>query len=89
MSTVEETFNRLREEPPVVNKCGTKRWIKNGLKHRDFDLPAVIYTDGEKQWFKNGKLHRDNGPAVIWANGTKRWYKNGKFIHGLPDWKVT
>ena len=57
---------------------GTKYWFKNGLLHRDNDLPAIVYTNGTKEWYKNDKPHRDNDqPAIIRANGTKYWFKNG------------
>jgi len=30
MSTIEETFARLKEAPPVIDHYGTKRWYKHG-----------------------------------------------------------
>jgi len=60
---------------------GTMYWFKNGLYHRDNDLPAIIYNTGTMYWFKNNKPHRDNNkPAIIWSNGDMDWYKNGEFI---------
>ena len=56
---------------------GDHYWHKNGLLHRDNDLPAVIHRDGTKQWYQNGLLHRDNDlPAMIYSNGSKCWYQN-------------
>ena len=67
------------ESNPVIDADGTKRWLLNGKRHRDNDLPAMIQTDGTKHWYVNGQLHRDNDmPAVIDANGSKHWYVNGK-----------
>ena len=40
----------------------SKFWYRNGLKHRDNDLPAVIYANGDKYWYKNGKM--DSTPIV-------------------------
>jgi antitoxin component YwqK of YwqJK toxin-antitoxin module len=62
------------------NICGNQYWYKNGLKHRENDLPAIIYNDGTQIWYQNGKLHRENNmPAVIWPDGTQFYYKNGVF----------
>jgi ribosomal protein L25 (general stress protein Ctc) len=56
-------------------------WYKNGLIHRDNDLPAVIYSNGAKYWYQNSLWHRDNDlPAVVYPNGLKHWYQNGKLI---------
>jgi antitoxin component YwqK of YwqJK toxin-antitoxin module len=53
-------------------------YLKNGVIHRDNDLPAVILNDGIKLWYKNGEIHRDNDlPAVEYEDGSKYWYKNG------------
>ena len=58
---------------------GTKFWFKNGLRHRDNDLPAYEHYDGTKMWHRNGLRHRDNDlPATVWWDGTKHWFKNGK-----------
>jgi hypothetical protein len=56
---------------------GDHYWHKNGLLHRDNDLPAAILANGTKQWYQNGLLHRDNDlPAMIYSNGSKCWYQN-------------
>ena len=61
------------------NKYGNQYWYKNGLRHRDNDLPAVIMSNGHQYWYKNGLLHRDNDlPAFITANGNQCWFKNGE-----------
>lgn len=65
-------------------------YAKNGLFHRDNDLPAVISNskEGVKQrefWYLNGLLHRDNDkPAIIYQNGTYIWYQNN-MIHREDD----
>ncbi len=57
--------------------CGTKLYYKNGLLHRDNDLPAIIEANGTKQWYQNGLKHRDNDlPAMIYSDGSKCWFQN-------------
>lgn len=67
-------------------------YYKNGLKHRNNDLPAVIKCHNLKKaeyWYQYGKLHRNNYfrgkllPAVIKLNGKKKYYKNGVKIYNL------
>ena len=53
---------------------------KNGVLHRDGDLPAIITVRGHMEYWKNGKRHRDHGPAIIRQNGVCSWYKNGVHI---------
>ena len=56
---------------------GNTEYYKNGVLHRDGDLPAVISARGDLEYYKNGRRHRENGPAVIRKNGVCSWYKNG------------
>jgi hypothetical protein len=57
---------------------GNQYWFKNGIKHRDNDLPAIIRADGTQCWYQNGKIHRDNDlPSIITSDGNQFWYKNG------------
>jgi hypothetical protein len=75
-------------------------WYKNGVEHRDNDLPAVEYKNGDKEWRMYGKLHRENGkPAVEWVDGRKEWWVNGKphrdgglpaveYANGNKEWWV-
>ena len=81
----EDKLHRYDNDQPAVMinrpKHGAFRyeWFKNGLLHRDNDLPAIIDHIGNKEWYYNGVLHRDNDlPAVITYNGYKAWYVNGK-----------
>src|ERR1700753_3724903 len=58
---------------------GDRIWIKDGLIHRDNDLPASINTCGDQEWWINGKRHRDNDlPAIVTITGDQEWFKNGK-----------
>ena len=59
----------------VKEYWGITEHYKNGVLHRDGDLPAVISARGDLEYWKNGKRHRDNGPAVIRKNGVCSWYK--------------
>lgn len=36
-----------------INSIGTKRWIKNGRKHRT-DGPAIEYANGNRGWYLDG-----------------------------------
>ncbi len=56
---------------------GTRKWYREGLRHRE-DGPAVIWPDGQQEWWRKGKLHRDDGPAVIFADGGRQWYRDGR-----------
>jgi hypothetical protein len=61
-----------------VGHVGNKIWYKDGVLHRDGDLPAVEWPSGTKIWYKDGKLHRDGDrPAIEWSDGSKEWYKDG------------
>ena len=53
----------------VKEYWGNTEYYKNGVLHRDGDLPAVISARGDLEYYKNGKRHRDNGVCS--------WYKNG------------
>ena len=59
---------------------GNTEHYKNGVLHRDGDLPAVISARGDLEYWKNGRRHRDNGPAIIRKDGVCSWYKNGVHI---------
>ena len=59
-----------------IDEDGTKRWLLNGLLHRE-DGPAIELASGSKSWYINGELHREDGPAIELASGYMRWYING------------
>jgi len=60
----------------VEFSVGTKKWLKNGIPHRD-NGPAIEFYWGTKEWCQNGLCHRTDGPAVIKTTGTKEWWQNG------------
>ena len=59
----------------VKEYWGNTEYYKNGVLHRDGDLPAVISARGDLEYWKNGRRHRDNGPAIIRKDGVCSWYK--------------
>ena len=60
-------------------------WFKNGVTHRDNDLPAVICKNGTKEWWVNGQRHReDDKPAIVHKHGMKKWYYNN-MLHRSHD----
>lgn len=63
-----------------IETNGDISFRKDGMPHRDGDLPAIIHTNGYTAYYKNGKRHReDNKPAVIYSNGDEQYYYNDKF----------
>jgi len=61
-----------------INIYGDHNWYKNGLRHRDNDLPATITSEGDLHWYRNGLCHRDNDlPAEIYESGSQYWFRNG------------
>ena len=60
-----------------INRYGDQKWYKNGLLHRDNDLPTVIESNGDQFWYQHNLLHRDNDlPAIILNDGTQYWYQH-------------
>lgn len=65
----------------IINYAGIEYcFIKNGLDHRDNNLPSVKYENGSEKYYYNGDLHRIDGPAKINHDGTKCYYIHGKRI---------
>ena len=56
----------------------TSFFFKNGISHRDDNLPAIIYSDMSEEYFKDGKHHRENGPARIIKNVSQEYWLNNK-----------
>lgn len=64
---------------------GTQVWYRDGVIHRDVDLPAIIYPNGCQEWRHRGYAHRFNGPALIYPSGddislsdSEEYYLSGK-----------
>ncbi len=55
----------------------SEEYYINGIRHRDFDLPAVVFSSKNTylMWYKDGQIHRENNkPAII--NGNFLYYFN-------------
>jgi hypothetical protein len=67
-----------------ANGTNTYKWYKDGLLHRENDLPSAIYNNNYcKIWHKYGKRHREADPdqkdlpAFINLDGLQEWWVNG------------
>jgi len=67
-------------DKPAKTINGRAMWYKNGLLHRDCDLPAVTDRGEYKAWYKNGSLHREGDlPAIVSpSHNRQEWWINGK-----------
>ena len=78
-----DKIQRPDDKPATISHDGVnKRWYKNGILHRDNDLPAVVSVGNglDLQWCYNGKTHRENDkPAYMSSRGIKMWFYNGQF----------
>jgi len=45
------------DEPAIIWSGGTKYWYKDGLLHRDNNLPALIFSDGDCGYYKNENIY--------------------------------
>ena len=66
--------------PDAINDLGEKIWHdRDGLNHRDGDLPAFIFPDGSMEWWQHGQIHRDwDKPAIVKADGFMTWVHHNK-----------
>jgi len=73
------------DEPAIIfNNNGTKFWYKDGLIHRDNNLPARIWSDGSYSFYKNGKQYWFiNNKEYYYMNTIKEKFKNN--ILYLPN----
>jgi len=68
--------------PSVANchqvPCHRTIHFKDGVVHRDHDLPAIEDEDGDCQWYQHGYWHRDGDrPACVRSDGFLQWRKYG------------
>lgn len=75
-----EKQRRPKEEEVHEDDDGSITWRKNGLLHRENDLPAVIRPDGTRMWYRRGMRHRTHNdlPAVILPDGSQLWFREDK-----------
>lgn len=68
------------DEPSVISIYGDMAWHKNGVNHRDNNMPATIYANGEIEWWINGVyyIYDDNNvPKVkLPLRDTRYWFTN-------------
>ena len=50
-------YHSFDDEPALIFNIGTKYWYKDGLLHRDNNLPAIIHTDDDYKYYKNDKRY--------------------------------
>jgi len=62
------------DEPAIICDDGAKFWFKDGLIHRDNNLPARIWSDGNYTFYKNG---------------IEYWFINNKEYHSYKEIKET
>lgn len=57
---------------------GSVEYYRNGLLHRDNDLPAIVSVNGHKEWYIDGVNVRKNKslPVVIYSDGMYEYTKN-------------
>lgn len=69
---------------PAYSSLGINKWYKNGVLHRNNDLPAYIEEQFVLKWYNNGKIHRDNlKPAVkyVHENIAEEFWVNGEQLN--------
>jgi hypothetical protein len=73
----------------ITRRLPMTMWMRNGVLHRDNDLPAVEWAgDVRLEWWRNGRRHRDGGrPAVVThprIGNAMAWYVDGR-LHRDDD----
>ena len=76
----------MQDNIEIKKLIGRTEYYKNGLLHREGDLPAVVcynkYGETDLKWYKNGLLHREEDlPAVTSKNGAKKWYWKKRMVY--------
>lgn len=71
-------FNNIKVSPEN-GEILSQEWRKNGILHRDDDLPATIHGDTYR-WFQNGLIHRDGDKPAYIHGDEQIYYKMGQ-IH--------
>ena len=58
------------DEPAFIYGNYSKTWYKDGLDHRDNNLPAIIWSNGNYSFYKNGQQY---------------WFINGEEYYNFDD----
>jgi hypothetical protein len=74
----------MTEEIRLGKKCIV--YVKDGVIHRDNDLPAIIFADGIKVWMQNGEITQKTvRPSVMYPDGYEEYHISGfKYHHSRP-----
>lgn len=57
-----------------LSSPGATFWYKNGVLHRDGDLPARVEPTGYCEWWLEGNPARPGGgPNIVHQDGTQEW----------------
>jgi antitoxin component YwqK of YwqJK toxin-antitoxin module len=77
METTKNKFGLLHsyEDKPSLTYNGDLYWHKDGLLHRDNDLPSIIMNNGDKYWHINGEPSRSDIslPFIEKSDGEKHY----------------
>jgi hypothetical protein len=76
--SAEEKIVLLQPAAKTTSRDGTERWLKNGVLHREDDLPAVRWLTGSMEWWVNGNRHRTNGKPAYITIGRREWWETGE-----------
>lgn len=87
---INDKLHSIGDAPAIVSH-GEAFWYRDGILHRDNDLPAVVRdsvdlfdlsAEFQYEWWFEGKRHRQNSslPAAIGFFGSQVYYQHGK-IH--------
>jgi antitoxin component YwqK of YwqJK toxin-antitoxin module len=94
MITTKNKFGLLHsfdDQPSIINN-GDLYWHKDGLLHRDNDMPSIVMNNGDKYWYINGVQSRldISLPYVEKSDGEKHYMlENGgkrKISNLREDW---
>jgi hypothetical protein len=66
-------------DQPAVSNNEMQGWYKDGLLHREGDLPALIEHSFSTvtSYYINGKLHRDGDMPAVEGFEFSQWFRNG------------
>ena len=74
--TKEKPWSVIISNPTEVLEDGTLVWKKNGLIHRDDNLPAIVHPNHDIEYRSMGVLHNTYLPSLVLGDGTIEWYEN-------------
>jgi hypothetical protein len=64
--------------PAEIKETGTYVWYKNGLRHRDGDMPAeIVHHSGSMTWARSGIIWREGLKPAMITQSNVYWYECG------------